>query len=136
VAGYWLFKTEPTAYSYDALEKDRRTTWDGVKNPVARKHLAAVARGDLALIYHTGDEKAAIGVAKAISAPYPDPKQKDDRATVIDIAPVARLARPVTLAELKTRAAFAASPLARQPRLSVMPITPAQWKEIERLSKA
>jgi predicted RNA-binding protein with PUA-like domain len=132
----WLFKTEPSSYSYDRLEQDGKTVWDGVANPVARKHLAAVKRGDQVLVYHTGDEKAVIGVAKALSDGYPDPKQKDEKAAVVDLAPVARLARPVTLKELKARPSLNEFPLVRLPRLSVMPVSAAEWKEIERLSRA
>lgn len=133
--GAWLFKTEPTSYSFDQLQRDGKTVWDGVKNAVARKHLAAVKRGDRVLIYHTGDEKAVIGVATALSDGYPDPKQKDPKAAVVDLAPVERLARPVTLAELKQRPSLASFPLVRLPRLSVMPVSAAEWKEIDRLSQ-
>jgi len=136
VARTWLFKTEPTVYSYDQLVRERRTTWDGVTNPLARKHLAAVARGDLVLVYHTGSEKAVIGIAEAVSDPYPDPKLKDPRAPVVDLAPLRRLRRPVTLAELKTRPALASFPLVRLPRLSVMPVERDEWAAIERLAKA
>lgn len=133
--GIWLFKTEPTSYAYDQLERDGKTVWDGVKNPVARKHIAAVKKGDRVLIYHTGDEKAVIGIATALSDGYPDPKQKDAKAAVVDLAPVQRLARPVTLAALKQRPSLATFPLVRVPRLSAMPVSAAEWKEIERLSR-
>lgn len=136
MASIWLFKTEPSSYSYDRLERDRTTVWDGVKNPVARKHIAAVKRGDRVLIYHTGAEKAVIGIAKALSDGYPDPKQTDAKAAVIDLAPVERLARPVTLAALKQRPSLRDFPLVRLPRLSAMPVSAAEWREIERLSRA
>jgi predicted RNA-binding protein with PUA-like domain len=136
VASIWLFKTEPSSYAYDQLERDGKTVWDGVKNPVARKHIAAVKRGDQVLIYHTGDEKAVIGIAKALSDGYPDPKQTDPKAAVVDLAPVARLQRPVTLAELKQRPSLKDFPLVRLPRLSAMPVSAAEWKEIERSSRA
>jgi predicted RNA-binding protein with PUA-like domain len=132
----WLFKTEPSTYAYEQLERDGKTVWDGVKNPVARKHIAAVKRGDQVLIYHTGNEKAVVGIAKALSDGYPDPKQKDDKAAVVDLAPVKRLPRSVTLAELKQRPSLRDFPLVRLPRLSAMPVGPAEWKEIERLSRA
>ncbi len=133
---YWLFKTEPSSYSFAQLERDGRTTWDGVANALARKHLGAVKRGDRIAIYHTGDEKAVVGVAAATSDAYPDPKAHGDaRAVVVDIAPTRPLARPVTLAELKARPALAAFPLVRLPRLSVMPVSVGEWKEIERLAK-
>jgi predicted RNA-binding protein with PUA-like domain len=137
VGSIWLFKTEPSSYSFAQLERDGRTTWDGVANAVARKHLRSVARGDRVLIYHTGDEKAVIGLAEAISDPYPDPKARDDaRAVVVDLEAKSPLPRPVTLAELKARPSLATFPLVRLPRLSVMPVSAAEWKEIERLAKA
>lgn len=136
VASTWLFKTEPDVYGYEQLERDGRTVWDGVKNPLARKYIAAVRRGDRVLVYHTGSEKAVVGIAVALGGGYPDPKQDDEKAAVVDLAPVRRLPRPVTLAELKRRPSFEHSSLARLPRLSAMPISAAQWKEIERLSRA
>jgi predicted RNA-binding protein with PUA-like domain len=135
MAGRWLFKTEPSTYSFDRLVRERRTAWDGVKNPLARKHLGEIARGDLVLVYHTGDEKAVVGVAKTVSAPYPDPGVKDAKAVVVDVVPVRRLARPVTLGELKARRDLEAFPLVRLPRLSVMPVTAGQWAVIERLAE-
>jgi predicted RNA-binding protein with PUA-like domain len=135
VANTWLFKTEPSSYSFDQLESDGTTVWDGVTSAVARKHLGAVKRGDTVLVYHTGDEKAVIGLARAASDAYPDPKQKDPKAFVVDLAPGKRLARPVTLAELKARPSLQSFPLVRLPRLSVKPVTPAEWKEIEKLSR-
>jgi predicted RNA-binding protein with PUA-like domain len=136
MARTWLLKTEPSSYSFDQLEKDRRTVWDGVKNALARKHLWEIAEGDQLLVYHTGDEKAVVGIAKALSAPYADPKQNDPKAAVVDLAPVKRLPRPVTLAEVKAQAKLADFPLVRLPRLSVMPVSAPEWKEIERLAKA
>lgn len=135
MAALWLFKTEPSTYAYDQLERDGKTVWDGVANPVARKHIAAVKRGDQVLIYHTGDQKAVVGIAKALSDGYPDPKQKDEKAAVVDLAPVQRLQRPVTLAELKQRPSLKDFPLVRLPRLSAMPVSAAEWKEIDRLSR-
>ena len=136
MASIWLFKTEPSSYAYDQLERDGKTVWDGVKNPVARKHIAAVKRGDQVLIYHTGDEKAVIGIAKALSDGYPDPQQTDSKAAVVDLAPVARLTRPVTLAELKQRPSLKDFPLVRLPRRSAMPVGAAEWKEFGHLSRA
>ena len=133
--GRWLFKTEPSSYSFDQLVRERRTVWDGVRNAAARKNLRAVARGDQVLIYHTGDEKAVIGVAKAVSGPYQDPGSSDPRAVVVDVAAVKPLARPVTLAELKARPGLASFPLVRLPRLSVMPVRASEWATIERLAK-
>jgi predicted RNA-binding protein with PUA-like domain len=121
----WLFKTEPSEYSFDQLVSEGKTTWNGVKNNLALKHLRAVKKGDQILIYHTGDEKSVIGTAKALSDGYPDPK--DDSLAVVDIAPGKRLAKPVTLASLKANPALADFALVRVPRLSVMPVTDAQW---------
>lgn len=131
----WLLKTEPSAYSFDQLERDRRTTWDGVKNAMALKNMREIARGDRLLIYHTGDEKAVIGLADAASEAYPDPKAKNPALVVIDLQIGKRLARPVTLAELKAIPSLATFPLVRLPRLSVMPVSAAEWREIERLAK-
>ena len=136
MASCWLLKTEPSAYSYERLEAERRTTWDGVKNPVALKNLAAIRAGDEALIYHTGDEKAVVGVARVVSDPVPDPRVADKRMVTIDLVPVRRLARPVTLKEVKANRALRDFELARLPRLSVMPVSPDQRDEIERMSKS
>src|SRR5919108_3713303 len=122
MARCWLLKTEPSAYSYERLEADGRTTWDGVKNPVALKNLAAIRAGDEALIYHTGDEKAVVGVARVVSDPVPDPRVADKRMVTVDLVPVRRLARPVTLKEVKANCALRDFDLARLPRLSVMPV--------------
>jgi len=135
MAGRWLLKTEPSAYSFAQLQRDRQTVWDGVKNPQALKNLAHVRQGDHLFIYHTGDVKAVIGIAKALTAGYPDPKKNDPKLTVVDLAPVAPLPRPVTLAEIKSDPRFAGWELVRLPRLSVMPVSAEQWAAIERLAK-
>ncbi len=131
---HWLFKEEPTHYGFEELVKDKRTTWSGVKNPLAQKHLRAVKRGDLIFYYHTGTEKAVVGIARAASDAYPDPDDKTGRQVVVDVVPVGRLARSVTLAEIKATAAFRTFPLVRVPRLSVMPVTDAEWDRIERMA--
>jgi predicted RNA-binding protein with PUA-like domain len=130
----WLFKEEPSSYSFAQFTKDGGTTWSGVKNPLARKHLRSVKKGDRIFYYHTGNEKAVIGVARATTDGYPDPADKTGKAAVVDIVPVRALDRPVTLAEIKASRAFATFPLTRLPRLSVMPVTDAEWKEIERMA--
>jgi predicted RNA-binding protein with PUA-like domain len=127
----WLLKTEPTEYSYDDLERDGSARWDGVANPAAQRNLRAMCEGDGVLVYHTGDEKAVVGLAQVVKPAYPDPADDDERRVVIDIAPRGRLARPLPLSEIKELAEFAESPLVRQGRLSVVPITPSQWKAIE-----
>jgi len=126
----WLLKTEPSAYSYDDLEREGRAVWDGVTNPVALKNLRAMQAGDEALVYHTGDEKAVVGRARVARAAYADPKKGDARLVVVDLEPQGRLKVPVTLAEIKAMPAFADSPLVRQGRLSVVPLTPPQWKAV------
>lgn len=136
MAAGWLFKTEPSAYSYDRLARDRRTVWDGVKNALALKHLAAVAEGDRVLVYHTGDEKAAVGVARAARGAYPDPKQKNPKLVVVDLEAVEALSRPVALAEMRANPKLAGFELLRLPRLSVMPVSAAQWAEIVRMARA
>ena len=132
---WWLFKTEPSAYSFTQLESDGRATWDGVKNPLALKHLAAVAEGDRVFVYHTGDEKAVVGVARAVSPAYADPKKSDAKLLVVDIEPVRALAKPVSLAAVKANRRFAGFDLVRLPRLSVMPVSDDQAAEIERMAK-
>ena len=130
MASYWLFKEEPTSYSYDALVKDRKTTWSGVKNPLAQKHLRSVKKGDRIFYYHTGNEKAVVGIARAVTDAYPDPKDKTGKASVVDVAPEAKLERAVTLAEIKADRKFATFPLTRLPRLSVMPVSNDEWDGI------
>lgn len=124
---HWLLKTEPSTYSWDDLEREQTTVWDGVSNPVALKNLAAMKAGDEALIYHTGDEKSVVGLARVTKAAYPDPKAKDAKMLVVDIAPVRRLTRLVPLSEIKSDPAFRDSPLVRQGRLSVVPLTEEQF---------
>ncbi len=126
----WLFKEEPTHYSYDSLVKDKRTVWSGVKNPLAQKHLRSVKKGDRIFYYHTGDEKSVVGIAKALGDAYQDPKDKAGKQSVVDVAPVKKLAQPVTLASIKADAAFKTFPLVRISRLSVMPVTDAEWDAI------
>jgi predicted RNA-binding protein with PUA-like domain len=129
----WLFKEEPANYSFDAFVKDKKTVWSGVKNPLAQKHLRSVKQGDRIFYYHTGKEKSVVGIAKALADAYPDPADKSGKAAVVDIGPVKKLARPVTLAEIKADPAFKTFPLVRISRLSVMPVTDGEWKRIESL---
>ncbi len=134
MANRWLFKTEPTVYSFQQLVKDKRTVWDGVKNNLALKNLSGIKKGDQVLIYHTGDEKAAVGVARALSEAYADPGKKDPKLKVVEIEPDRALPRPVTLAEIKAHAKLKNFDLARLPRLSVMPVSEEQWKIIEEMA--
>jgi predicted RNA-binding protein with PUA-like domain len=129
----WLFKEEPANYSFDAFVKDKKTVWSGVRNPVAQKNLHAVKKGDRIFYYHTGKEKSVVGIAKALADAYPDPNDATGKAAVVDIGPVKKLARPVTLAEIKADPAFKTFALVRISRLSVMPVTDGEWKRIESL---
>ncbi|HET7294580.1 MAG TPA: EVE domain-containing protein [Vicinamibacteria bacterium] len=124
----WLLKTEPSEYSFADLERAGRTVWDGVTNPVALRNLRAMRKGDRAIVYHTGDEKSAVGVAEVTREAYPDPRGKNPRLVVVDLKPLGSLPRPVTLREIKAMPIFAQSPLVRQGRLSVVPLTAPQWK--------
>jgi predicted RNA-binding protein with PUA-like domain len=132
---YWLFKEEPDHYSLEDLFRDKRAVWAGVGNNLALKHLRSVKKGDRVFYYHTGKEKAIVGVMEVVKAPYPDPERDDARFVVVDVKPISRLARPVTLAEIKANPKFADFALVRMSRLSVMPVTDKQWTEIERMSK-
>ncbi len=123
----FLVKEEPTHYGFDDFVKDGGTVWSGVKNPLAQKHLRAIKKGDEVFYYHTGDEKAVIGIARAAAAAYPDPDDSTGKAHVVDLVPVKKLPRPVTLAEIKADRRFADFPLTYMPRLSVMPVTEKQW---------
>jgi predicted RNA-binding protein with PUA-like domain len=129
----WLLKEEPQHYSFEDLLRDKRTSWTGVKNALAQKHLRSIRKGDRVLFYHTGGEKAVVGVAKAASDPYPDPADKTGKLHAVDIAPVRRLQTPVPLAAFKADPFYASFPLVRMPRLSVMPVTDEQWQRIEHL---
>jgi predicted RNA-binding protein with PUA-like domain len=132
----WLFKEEPTHYSYDDLVRDKKTSWTGVRNPLAQKHLRAVKKGDRIFYYHTGGEKAVVAVAKAATDSYADPKDESGKLAAVDVAPVQKLARPVTLAEIKAKPVFKDFPLVRISRLSVMPVSDREWSEIEKLAKS
>jgi len=132
----WLFKTEPSAYSWAQLERDGATVWDGVKNALALKHLGAVEKGDEVLVYHTGDEKAAVGIARVSRGAYPDPKQKDPRLVVVELKPVKPLSRPVALAAMRGNRKLAGFDLLRLPRLSVMPVPDVVWTEILAMASA
>ena len=134
MANHWLLKTEPSTYSYADLERDKNAVWDGVSNALALKHLRSMKRGDLAFIYHTGDEKQIVGIAEVTSDPYPDPKEKDVRLVVVDLKPRHRMSRPVTLSEVKADAEFRDFELVRIGRLSVMPVSESRWKKLLKMS--
>lgn len=136
MANYWILKTEPTAYSYDQFERDKTTVWDGVRNNLALKHLRQMQPGDRALIYHSGEEKAAVGLAEITSESYQDPKQKDPKLVVVNMKAAGRLAQPVPLTTIKRDPAFGDLALVRMPRLSVVPATAAQWQRLLKMGGA
>jgi len=131
----FLFKEEPTHYSFDDLVRDGKTSWTGVKNALAQKHLRSVKKGDRIFYYHTGDEKSVVGIARAANDAYPDPKDLSGKLYAVDVVPVKKLARPVALSEIKASAAFRDFPLVRISRLSVMPVSDREWDGIERMAK-
>src|SRR5882762_6466203 len=130
---YWLMKTEPSTFSWDDLVRDKKTGWDGVRNFQARNNLKAMKKGDLAFIYHSMDDKAVVGIAKITKENYPDPKDKDWVA--VEISPEKKLKRPVTLAEVKADKRFADMVLVKSSRLSVQPVTAAEFDMIVALSE-
>ncbi len=119
---YWLMKSEPGAYSWDDLVKDGRTHWDGVRNFQARNNMKAMKEGDLALYYHSVNEKSAVGIAKIVKEYYQDPTTDDERWVVVDIVPVEKFKRPVTLAEIKAEERLSQMVLVNNSRLSVQPV--------------
>jgi predicted RNA-binding protein with PUA-like domain len=127
---YWLLKSEPHVYSYADLERDTKTIWDGVNNNLALKHIRTMKPGDLALIYHTGDERRAMGIAEVISEPYPDPSLNEEKRAVVDVKAVRPLPQPVTLQQVKADSAFEGFDLLRISRLSVVPVSAEHWQRI------
>ena len=131
----WLIKSEPATYSFERLQKEGQTRWDGVRNPEARNNLAAMAKGDLALVYHSGDDKAVVGIAKVTRAAFPDPKADDPKWLAVELAAVKPLPRAVTLAEIKAEARLAKIPLVTRGRLSVMALDTKAFDAIVSLAK-
>lgn len=131
----FLVKTEPSTYSFADLERDGRTVWDGVSNPVALKNIATIRKGDTIVVYHTGAEKQAVGLAVAASDAFPDPKLEDPKRRVFEIEAQKPLPQPVTLAQVKADAVLKTSDLARLPRLSVMPLSEAQFARLLKLAR-
>jgi predicted RNA-binding protein with PUA-like domain len=131
---HWIIKTEPSTYAWSDLVREKRTAWTGVRNFAAAKNLRAMAAGDMALVYHSGGEKAAVGVAKIVRAAYQDPTTKESWVAV-DIAPVVALGAPVTLVAMKADETLAGMAIVRQGRLSVGEVSAAQWKKLVALGK-
>jgi predicted RNA-binding protein with PUA-like domain len=126
----WILKTDSDVYPFEQLEREGRAVWDGVSNPVALRHIRSMAPGDPLMIYHSGATKEIVGLARVVSAPYPDPKHPDGKLTVVDIEAERRLPGTVSLAAIKADSAFAELPLVRQPRLSVIPVPEIQWNRL------
>ncbi|BDG03581.1 EVE domain-containing protein [Anaeromyxobacter oryzae] len=131
---YWLLKTEPGAYAWDDLVKDGKTAWTGVSNPQAQGNLRAMKPGDRAIIYHSG-EKRAVGIAEVASSAYPDPTAEESDRVCVDVRALEPLPAPVPLEALKQEPAFDGSVLLRQGRLSVVPLAPAEWRDLAALSE-
>lgn len=131
----FLLKTEPSTYSFGDLEKVKVATWDGVANPVALKNMRGIKKGDVLLIYHTGDEKQVVGLAECVKEAYPDPKGKDEKMVVIDLKAKSKLKAPVTLAVIKGEALFKEWELVKQPRLSVMGVPEKMYRRILELGE-
>ena len=125
---YWLVKSEPNTYSWDDLVKDKKTTWDGVRNFRARTNLKTMQKGDLAFFYHSNEGKEIVGIAKIVKEGYADPKDKD--WVVVDLSPERKLKTPVTLAQVKADKKLSDMVLVRVSRLSVQPVTDTEWQII------
>ena len=130
---FWLFKQEPSDYSYDDLDRDGETVWTGVTNPLAQKHLRSVGTGDKAFFYYTGDDKAIVGVMRIIGDPVPS--EENQKHVVVTVGPVKKYRTPITLASIKADPQFAEWDLVKNSRLSVMPVTTEIWKVIDKMGK-
>jgi predicted RNA-binding protein with PUA-like domain len=131
---HWLLKSDPETYSFDDLQRDKKTVWDGVRNNQALIYLRKFENGDEVLMYHSGVDKAVVGLAEVVSAPYPDPKLEDPKLVVVDLKFRQRLPSPIPLAAIKADPAFADLGLVRQSRLSVMPVPDALWKKLRTMA--
>lgn len=131
----FLLKTEPSEYSFDDLMRDTTTVWSGIRNATALIHLRAMKKGDEAFLYHTGNAKQIVGIVQITTDPYPDPEQKDEKLSVTEIRALRKLKNPVPLTLIKSKKEFSTFPLVTISRLSVMPVSDAEWKSIIALSK-
>ncbi len=131
----WLLKTEPSVYSYDDLERDGSTVWDGVTQPLALQNLRKIQKGDTALIYHTGDERALVGIAQVTRGAYANREYDNPKLAVCDVLAGKRLSRPVTLAAIKAHPALQDWDLVRLARLSVVPVSDEQWRIVQEMAK-
>ena len=131
---HWLIKSEPSAYSWDQLVKEKRTAWTGVRNPQASLNLKAMKSGDLCFFYHSNEGKEIVGIAKVVKTAYPDPTDKAGKAVAVDVAAVEPVKQPVTLGAIKADPKFTDFKLVRQSRLSVVPVSDEHWKLIVKMS--
>jgi len=132
---HWLVKSEPNAYSFDDLVRDGKTVWDGVRNNAAALHLKAMKEGDEAFFYHSQEGKEIVGIAKVVRTAFPDKSDPSGRFVAVELAPVGPVAKPVTLADMKAEPALAEMAMLRQSRLSVSPVSDAEWKAILKMAK-
>jgi predicted RNA-binding protein with PUA-like domain len=132
---YFLAKSEPAVYAFARLVKDKKTVWDGVRNFEARNNLRQMKKGDLVLFYHSGEDKAVVGIAKVLREAYPDPTSKEGDWSAVDLAPVKALTEHVTLAHMKADPAFEGLSLLKKSRLSVLPVSPTHFERILKLGK-
>lgn len=131
---YWLVKSEPSVYAYEQLEKDKQTSWDGVRNYAARNHLKTMKKGDEVLFYHSNEGLEIVAIAKVAKEFYQDPTTDDEAWVVVDLKPYKRLKKPVSLAQIKTDKRLAEMALVRLGRLSVQPVADKEWKVIMELA--
>lgn len=131
---YWLIKSEPSTYSWEQLEKDKKTFWDGVRNYAARNNLRAMKKGDLAFFYHSNDGLEIVGIAKVVKEAYQDPTTSEEAWVAVDFAPHKKLKNPVGLAEIKTKKELANMALVKLGRLSVQPVTDKEWETVMKMA--
>jgi predicted RNA-binding protein with PUA-like domain len=131
---YWLIKSEPSAYSWDQLVKDKKTSWTGVRNFQAQINLKAMKVGDRAFFYHSGEGKEIVGIAEVVKTAYPDPTDKEGKSSTVDFKAVEPVKKPVTLAEIKADPKFKEMKLVRQSRLSVSPVSDEHWKLLMKMA--
>ena len=131
---YWLLKSEPFKYSWEQLEKDKKTFWDGVRNYAARNNLRTMKKGDLAFFYHSNEGLEIVGIVKIIKEAYQDPTTKEEAWVAVDVAPFKKLKKPVTLAQIKSDKRLQNIALVKLSRLSVQPVTSEEWDFIIELA--
>ncbi len=132
---YWLIKSEPSVYSYDDLLRDKKTFWDGVRNYAARNYLRAMKKGDQAFYYHSNEGMEIVGIATVVKEAYQDPTTEDHNWVVVDVKPVKKLKRPVTLQDIKNEKSLSEMELVKNSRLSVQKVTPVAWEKILKMSE-